>query len=56
MRRFSEVDRVKIDIPDQTDPDFRRLHDEIGEVVGVLEDDAGVETGTNAIRCYIVFH
>jgi ribosomal protein L21E len=45
VRRFSKGDRVKIDIPDQTDPDFRRLHDEIGKVVGVLEDDAGVETG-----------
>lgn len=45
MQRFHEGDRVRIDIPDETDPDFDRLHDRIGEVVDVLEDDAGESTG-----------
>ena len=36
---------MRIDIPDETDPDFERLHGEVGRVVGVLEDDAGLSTG-----------
>ena len=44
-RRFSEGDRVRIDIPDTDDPDFERYHGETGEVVEVIEDDAGSETG-----------
>lgn len=45
MSRFCEGDRVRIDIPNEADPDFSRLHGEIGEIVGLLEDDAGIETG-----------
>jgi hypothetical protein len=45
MRRFEEDDRVRIDIPDETDPDHERLHGEIGTVIDILEDDAGAETG-----------
>jgi hypothetical protein len=44
-QRFQPGDRVRIDIPDETDPDFDRLHDRRGEVVGVQPDDAGRETG-----------
>lgn len=43
--QFECGDRVRIDIPDETDPDFDRLHGKIGEVVEVIEDDAGAETG-----------
>ena len=44
MRRFEIGDRVRIDIPDQTDPDHDRLHGRRGRVVDILEDDAGQET------------
>lgn len=44
MRRFYVGDHVRVDIPDETDPDFERLHGQQGTVVGVLEDDAGRET------------
>ena len=45
MRRFEEGDRVRIDIPDQADPDHDRFHGLLGTVVEVLEDDASGETG-----------
>lgn len=38
-------DRVQIDIPDTEDPDYDRFHRRHGQVVDVLEDDAGQETG-----------
>lgn len=42
---FSKGDRVRIDIPNQDDPDFERFHGEQGVVVDVLDDAAGSETG-----------
>lgn len=36
-------DRVRIDIPDETDPDHH-LHGRHGTVTNVIEDDAGEET------------
>ncbi|WP_207587183.1 hypothetical protein [Halomontanus rarus] len=45
MQRFTEGDRVRIDIPDQDDPDHDRFHRKQGVVTGVLNDDAGDETG-----------
>jgi hypothetical protein len=45
MRRFEEGDRVRVDIPDQTDPDHERLHGVQATVIDILEDDAGLETG-----------
>lgn len=44
MTQLREGDRVRIDIPDEDDPDFH-YHRRIGEVVKVIEDDAGTETG-----------
>ena len=44
MDPFTEEDRVRIDIPDTTDPDFERYHGQQGHIVDVLHDDAGVET------------
>lgn len=41
---FETGDRVRVDIPDQSDPDFQ-FHGELGEVVDIIEDDAGLETG-----------
>jgi len=37
-------DRVRIDIPDKGDPDYR-YHGNHGEVVEILRDDAGASTG-----------
>jgi len=45
MKRFNEGDHVRVDIPDETDPDHDGYHDRIGEVVEVMEDDAGQSTG-----------
>jgi ribosomal protein L21E len=43
--QFEEGDRVRIDIPDETDPDYNRLHGRYGEIIAILEDDAGAVTG-----------
>jgi hypothetical protein len=45
MHRFNLGDRVRIDIPDETDPDYVQYHDQHGTVVDVLTDDAGKTTG-----------
>jgi ribosomal protein L21E len=45
MQRFSEGDRVRVGIPDETDPDHERYHGVRGTVVATLEDDAGRATG-----------
>jgi len=45
MQRFEEGDRIRIDIPDTTDPDFDRYHGRYGTVIDVIGDDAGIETG-----------
>ena len=44
MRRFEKGDRVRVDIPDETDPDHDRLHGLQGIIVEVIGDDAGKET------------
>ncbi|MBX0325026.1 hypothetical protein EGH21_18520 [Halomicroarcula sp. F13] len=43
--QFEKGDRVRIDIPNEIDPDYRRLHGRYGEIVAILEDDAGAVTG-----------
>lgn len=45
MPRFSSGDRVRVDIPDKTDPDYEQYHDRVGTVLSVKEDDAGKTTG-----------
>jgi ribosomal protein L21E len=45
MNRFTEGDRVRIDIPDETDPDHDPYHGEHGQIVVVLADDADTVTG-----------
>ncbi|WP_336336424.1 hypothetical protein [Haloarcula brevis] len=45
MSRFTTGDRVRVDIPDATDPDHERYHGLHGTVVDVLEDEAGEVTG-----------
>lgn len=45
MRRFEEGDQIRIDIPDEDDPDHNRLHRKQGTIIEILGDDAGQETG-----------
>ncbi|AXG07442.1 hypothetical protein DU500_13970 [Haloplanus rubicundus] len=45
MESFSEGDRVRIDIPDETDPDHSQYHGEHGTIVAIINDHAGKVTG-----------
>jgi hypothetical protein len=45
MQRFGPGDRVRIDIPDESDPDYDRYHDSRGTVIDVSEDAASDLTG-----------
>lgn len=45
MQRFSKGDRVRVDIPDEKDPDHEQYHGVHGQVVAVLTDDAEAVTG-----------
>jgi ribosomal protein L21E len=45
MEQFTEGDRVRVDIPDETDPDHEQYHGEQGTVVASLEDHAEKVTG-----------
>lgn len=45
MRRVEAGDRVRVDIPNESDPDYDWFHGRHGDVVNVMEDDAGRETG-----------
>jgi len=44
-RDWSEGDRVRIDIPDETDPDHEQYHGEHGTVAETITDEAHVVTG-----------
>lgn len=46
MQQFDVGDRVRLDIPDETDPDYR-LHGEHGTITELLDDDAGELTGNS---------
>lgn len=45
MQRFSKGDRVRIDIPDETDLDHQMYHGQHGQIVSVLNDDTDAVTG-----------
>jgi ribosomal protein L21E len=45
MEQFTKGDRVRVDIPDTTDPDHDRYHGVHGTVVDVLEDEVSEVTG-----------
>ena len=45
MSEYHIGDRVRIDIPDETDPDHDRYHGEHAQIVNILEDEAGTFTG-----------
>lgn len=40
MKRYEAGQAVRIDIPDESDPDHERLHGQRGRIVEILEDDA----------------
>lgn len=43
--RPGEGDRVRVDIPDETDPDHAQYHGRHGEVITTISDDAGENSG-----------
>lgn len=45
MKWHAEGDRVRIDIPEERDPDQAMYHGEHGTVVNVLSDEADAVTG-----------
>lgn len=45
MTRYEIGDSVRIDIPDRSDPDFEVYHGDTGQIIEIIEDDAGLETG-----------
>jgi ribosomal protein L21E len=45
MTRFEKGDRVRVDLPDESDPDHDQFHGEHGTIVEILQDDAGAVTG-----------
>lgn len=49
MNSFGIGSRVRIDIPDERDPDFN-WHGEHGVVIELIEDDAGISTGDDRDR------
>lgn len=50
MQSFEEGDRVRVDIPDVTDPDYDDYHGQHGIVADVLEDEADEVTGDERDR------
>lgn len=45
MAQYSEGDRVRIDIPDETDPEHSAYHGEHGTITAIQEDDLDGLTG-----------
>jgi hypothetical protein len=41
MSEFGQGDRVRIDIPDKTDPDHAHFHGQHGAIVKMISDDGG---------------
>ena len=42
---FTVGDLVRVDIPDETDPDFEQFHGRNGKIVNVISDSGGSMTG-----------
>jgi len=51
MNDFSEGDRVRIDIPEESDPDHEEYHGKHGRIVEILSDDAGAVTSDPRDSC-----
>jgi hypothetical protein len=41
MSEFGQGDRVRIDIPDEADPDHERFHGHHGTIIKMISDDVG---------------
>lgn len=54
VKRFAEGDRVRVDIPDETDPDHDRLHGESG-VITEVQTDAAEEYSGDSRDNYLFF-
>lgn len=55
VQRFDQGDRVRVDIPDETDPDHDQYHGIHGRVIEVMSDAAGSMSGdTRDSRLYRV--
>lgn len=48
MTKFEQGEQVRVDIPDQSDPDHERYHGKHGTVISVLTDDLPEITAQNA--------
>lgn len=51
MPRFDPGDRVRIDIPDESDPDHQQYHGTHGEIVDIYEDNVDQFTGDERDSC-----
>lgn len=54
VRRFDKGDRVRVDIPDESDPDHDRLHGEEG-VVAEIQADAAEDYSGDSRDSYLFF-
>ncbi|MFC7043852.1 hypothetical protein [Halonotius sp. GCM10025705] len=45
MTAFSTGDTVRIDIPDETDPDHDQYHGDHGHIIDVVKDELTTITG-----------
>jgi hypothetical protein len=45
MAEFKIGDRVRLDLPDETDPDHSQYHGKHGHVIEIICDDAETVTG-----------
>jgi ribosomal protein L21E len=55
MIEFSEGDRVRVDIPDETDVDHQQYHGQHGTIVSTLSDGIGeISKDEQDVRLYRV--
>ncbi|MFD1569388.1 hypothetical protein [Halorubrum laminariae] len=47
MPSLSVGSRVRVDIPDERDPEYEQFHGTHGEIMHVLSDDLGATTGSD---------
>ncbi|KAB7515607.1 hypothetical protein DM867_00195 [Halosegnis rubeus] len=45
MEQITQGDRVRVDIPDESDIDYEPFHGQHGTIISILRDDAGTVTG-----------
>jgi hypothetical protein len=45
MEQITQGDRVRVDIPDESDIDYEQFHGQHGTIISILNDDVGTVTG-----------